>query len=58
MRDEWELWDEWHASTAESTGFGELGDPPPPPVRATSRGCARPTSARCPVYERLAARAI
>jgi hypothetical protein len=32
MRPEWELWGDWHASTARSTGFGELRDPPPPPT--------------------------
>jgi len=32
MRPEWDLWDEWHASTARSTGFEELDPPPPPPT--------------------------
>lgn len=57
MRGDWELWGEWHASTAESTGFGELGDPPPPPSRDEPR-LLEAYERALPVYERLAARAI
>ena len=32
MQDEWDLWSDWHASTARATGFRELREPPPPPT--------------------------
>ena len=32
MRPELELWGDWHASTARSSGFSELREPPPPPT--------------------------
>ena len=57
MRGDWELWGDWHASTAQSTGFSELGDPPPPPSRDEPR-LLEAYERALPVYERLAARAI
>ena len=57
MRPEWELWGEWHASTAASTGFGELGDAADPPTADEPRLLAAYERAQ-PVYERLAALAL
>ena len=57
MRAEWGLWDEWHASSARSTGFGELPDPPPPPTPDEHR-LHEAYEAALPVYRRLAAEAI
>ena len=57
MRPEWDLWDDWHASTARSTGFSELGDPPPPPSPDDSR-LYQAYQEALPVYQSLAADAI
>jgi hypothetical protein len=57
MRPEWELWGDWHASTARSTGFGELRSPPPPPTPDEPR-LRESYQAALPVYRRLAANAI
>ena len=57
MRDEWELWGDWHASTASATGFGDLGEPPPPPTPEEPRLHEAYQRAR-PVYERLSALAL
>lgn len=57
MRSEWDLWDEWHASTASATGFQELDPPPPPPCPDEPRLHVAYAAAR-PVYERLAAVAV
>ncbi|KQT91546.1 hypothetical protein ASG49_11030 [Marmoricola sp. Leaf446] len=57
MRPEWELWGEWHASTARSTGFGDLRPPPPPPGPEDGRLRAA-YDAALPVYERLLAHAL
>lgn len=52
MRPEWELWADWHASTARSSGFHPLHPPPPPPGEDEPR--LRDLHARAlPVYERL-----
>lgn len=57
MLPEWELWEEFHHTSATTTGFQELGPPPPPP------GPDEPHlheiyQAALPVYERLAPLAI
>lgn len=57
MLPQWELWEEFHHTSASSTGFEELGPPPPPP------GPEQPHlhsiyQAALPVYERLSALAI
>jgi len=57
MRPEWELWSDWHASSARSTGFRELRKPPPPPTPSEGRLHAAYQEA-LPVYERLLAKAI
>jgi len=57
MRSEWDLWGEWHASTAQATGFEELRDPPPPPGPDEPR-LHQAYQAALPVYRRLAADAI
>ena len=57
MRPEWDLWGDWHASTARSTGFSELREPPPPPTADEPRLLAAYQQA-LPVYERLRATAI
>lgn len=57
MRPEWDLWVDWHASSARSTGFGELREPPPPPTPAEPR-VHEAYRAALPVYEELAAEAI
>ena len=57
MRPEWALWGEWHQSTTQSTGFQDLGDPPPAPTRDEPR-MFRAHQEALPVYERLAAHAI
>ena len=57
MRPEWELWGDWHSSTARSTGFDELKPPPPPPGPDEPRLHEAYAVAR-PVYEALAAEAI
>jgi Sulfotransferase domain len=57
MRPEWELWGEWHDSTASSTGFGDLGDPPPPPTPDEAR-LHEAYQQALPVYRRLTADAI
>lgn len=57
MRPEWELWDDWHDSTAESTGFEELDPPPPPPGPGEPR-LHEAYVAAMPVYERLTAVAL
>jgi hypothetical protein len=57
MRPEWGLWDDWHASTARSTGFSELRDPPPPPTPDEPRLYEAYQEA-LPIYQSLAAEAI
>jgi len=57
MRPEWDLWDDWHASTARSTGFSRLDDPPPPPTPDEPR-LFRAYSEALPVYRKLVADAI
>ena len=57
MRPEWDLWGDWHASTARSTGFSELRDPPPPPTPDEPR-LHEAYQEALPVYRRLAADAI
>ena len=57
MRPEWDLWGDWHASTARATGFEELRDPPPPPTPDEPR-LHQAYQAALPVYRRLAADAI
>jgi hypothetical protein len=57
MREEWALWEDWHGSTAHSTGFEDLGEPPPPPTTQEPRLHETYRQA-LPVYERLAAHAI
>ncbi|GAA1930252.1 hypothetical protein GCM10009737_35250 [Nocardioides lentus] len=57
MRPEWELWQEWHGSTAGTTGFSPLRPPPPPPGDDQHRLRAA-YEAAMPVYERLLAHAV
>lgn len=57
MRPEWELWGEWHASTARSTGFGSMRPPPEPPGD-DEPGLQEAYAYSLPVYERLAAHAL
>ena len=57
MRPEWELWGDWHASTARTTGFGELSAPPPPPTGEEPR-LLRAYEEALPVYRRLAQDAL
>ncbi len=57
MRPEWELWGDWHSSTASSTGFEEL-DPPPPPPGPDEPRLHEAYLASLPVYERLSAVAL
>jgi hypothetical protein len=57
MRGEWELWEEWHDSTARATGFRDLGEPPPAPTPDEPRVYESYQRA-LPVYERLADHAI
>jgi hypothetical protein len=57
MRPEWDLWGDWHASTARSTGFSELREPPPPPTPDEPR-LHQAYQAAIPVYRRLVADAI
>ncbi len=57
MRPEWELWGDWHSSTAQSTGFEELKPAPHPPHEDEPRVLEVYRDA-LPVYERLAAEAI
>lgn len=57
MRDEWDLWGDWHASTARRTGFTELDDPPPPPTPDEPR-LHEAYQEALPIYRRFAADAI
>ncbi len=57
MRPEWDLWGDWHGSTARSTGFSELRDAPPPPTPDEPR-LHEAYQAALPVYRRLVADAI
>jgi hypothetical protein len=57
MRPEWLTWEDWHDSTAESTGFHDLGEPPPEPTPEEPRLFEAYREA-LPVYERLVAHAI
>jgi hypothetical protein len=57
MRPEWDLWVDWHASSARSTGFGELPPPPPPPTSDEPRLHEAYLKA-LPVYEQLVADAL
>jgi hypothetical protein len=57
LRAEWHLWEDWHASTARSTGFRPLDDPPPPPDEDEPR--LRSAYAQAlPVYRRLLGHAV
>jgi len=57
MRGEWDLWKEWHSSTARATGFRDLGEPPPAP-RPDDPRLYDAYQQALPVYERLAGQAI
>ncbi|GAB3991136.1 sulfotransferase-like domain-containing protein [Nocardioides marmoraquaticus] len=57
MRPEWHLWEEWHASTARSTGFAPLRPTPDPPGPDQPRLRAA-YDAAVPVYERLLAHTL
>jgi hypothetical protein len=57
MRPEWDLWGDWHAFTARSTGFSELPDPPSPPTPDEPR-LYEAYQAALPVYRALVADAI
>jgi hypothetical protein len=57
MREEWELWGDWHRTTSQATGFRELGDPPPAPTPDEPR-LHEVYEQAMPVYERLASHAI
>jgi hypothetical protein len=57
MRPEWELWGDWHGSTARSSGFGRLREPPAPPTSDEPRLFEAYQEA-VPVYRRLVAEAI
>ena len=57
MRDDWELWDDWHHTTSQATGFGELDDPPPAPTEDEPR-LLEAYERAVPVYERLVAQAL
>jgi hypothetical protein len=56
MQDQWDLWSDWHAETAVTTGFLPPEDAPPPPITDPR---AAEVHARChAVYERLLPRTI
>jgi Sulfotransferase domain len=57
MRPEWQTWEDWHESTAQSTGFHALGDPPPAPTPDEPR-LYEAHRAALPVYRRLTAHAL
>ncbi len=57
MQADWDLWSDWHASTARSTGFTPLREPPPPPTPDEPR-LHQAYQEALPVYERLRAEAI
>jgi Sulfotransferase domain len=57
MRDDWELWDEWHETTSQATGFEELRDPPPPPTPHEPR-LREAYERAAPIYERLVRQAL
>ncbi len=57
MRDEWELWSEWHDSTTSATGFAPLREPPPPPTPDEPR-LHEAYQAALPLYLKLRADAI
>ncbi|WP_051706059.1 sulfotransferase family protein [Nocardioides aequoreus] len=57
MRPEWELWEEWHASTSRTTGFGTMSPPPSPPGDDEPR-LQEAYADALPVYERLVAHAL
>ena len=57
MRGEWDLWEEWHSTTASAGGFRDLGEPPPAPTPDEPRLYDAYRQA-VPVYERLTAHAI
>jgi hypothetical protein len=57
MLPEWDLWSSWHASSARSTGFVELREPPPPPTSDEPRLHSAYREA-LPVYEKLAPDAV
>ena len=57
MREEWELWGEWHASTARATGFEELDEAPPAPTPEEPR-LHEAYQQALPVYRRLAEQAL
>jgi len=56
MRDEWDLWGEWHAHTSRATGFTPLRESPPPtPEEPRLHEAYR---AALPIYQELAADAV
>lgn len=57
MLPDWELWGDWHGTTARSTTYRELDDPPPPPGDDEPRICEVHRKA-LPVYERLLAHTV
>jgi Sulfotransferase domain len=57
MRAEWDLWGDWHSSTASSTGFAPPTDPTPPPTEEEPRLLEAYRQA-LPVYHRLRAHAV
>jgi sulfotransferase family protein len=57
MREEWDLWGDWHASTSRATGFRELKAAPSPPTPEEPR-LHEAYQAALPVYRELAADAI
>jgi len=57
MREEWDLGGEWHATTAQATGFGDLDDPPEPPTGEQPR-LLEAYQRAAPVYARLLSCAV
>jgi hypothetical protein len=57
MREEWELWGDWHRTTSLTTTFAELGDPPPAPTDEEPR-LLEVYQRAVPVYERLLEHAL
>ncbi len=57
MRDDWELWGDWHKGTSKSTGFESLGKASPPPTDKEPR-LREAYEKAVPVYERLMAHAL
>jgi hypothetical protein len=57
MRDEWDLWGDWHASTSRATGFRQLREAPPPPTPDEPR-LHEAYQAAWPIYQGFVADAI